>query len=74
MRFYLFPMLVFGAFLLVKAPELLEKRLHTRESQSEQKLVILLSALLFVAVFVIAGLDYRRRKSSRRRASRLYGV
>lgn len=53
------PMLIFGAFLLVKAPELLEKRLHTRESQSEQKLVILLSSLLFVAVFVIAGLDYR---------------
>lgn len=53
------PMLIFGAFLLVKAPELLEKRLHTRESQSEQKLVILLSSLLFVAVFVIAGLNYR---------------
>ena len=53
------PMLIFGAFLLVKAPELLEKRLHTRESQSEQKLVILLSSLLFVSVFVIAGLDYR---------------
>ena len=53
------PMIVFGAFLLAKAPKLLEKRLHTRESQSEQKLVILLSSLLFVAVFVIAGLDYR---------------
>ena len=52
-------MIVFGAFLLAKAPKLLEKRLHTRESQSEQKLVILLSSLLFVAVFVIAGLDYR---------------
>lgn len=53
------PMLIFGALLLAKAPDLLEKRLHTRESQSEQKLVILLSSLLFVAVFVIAGLDYR---------------
>lgn len=53
------PMIIFGAFLLVKAPDLLEKRLHTRESQSGQKLVVLLSSLLFVAVFVIAGLDYR---------------
>ena len=57
--FLFIPMIVFGAFLLAKAPKLLEKRLHTRESQSEQKLVILLSSLLFVAVFVIAGLDYR---------------
>lgn len=53
------PMLIFGAYLLAKAPDLLEKRLHTKESQSGQKLVILLSSLLFVAVFVIAGLDYR---------------
>lgn len=53
------PMICFGVVLLVKEPELLEKRLHTKESQSEQKLVIILSSLLFVAVFVIAGLDYR---------------
>ena len=53
------PMICFGTVLLTKAPELLEKRLHTKESQSEQKLVILLSSLLFVTVFVIAGLDYR---------------
>lgn len=53
------PMICFGAVLLARAPELLEKRLHTKESQSEQKLAILLSALLFVAVFVIAGMDYR---------------
>lgn len=53
------PMPVVGAVLYVKAPELLEKRLNSREQEPEQKRVILLSALVFVAGFVLAGLDFR---------------
>lgn len=53
------PMPAVGLVLLVKAPGLLEKRLHTREREREQKLVILWSALIFVAGFVLAGLDFR---------------
>ena len=53
------PMFVMGAALLVKAPELLAKRLNTREKETEQKSVIVLSALVFVVGFVIAGLDFR---------------
>ena len=52
------PMPVVGAVLYVKAPELLEKRLNSREQEPEQKRVILLSALVFVAGFVLAGLDF----------------
>jgi len=53
------PMLILGAVLLLKAPELLEKRLSNRESESAQKRVVALSGLMFVAGFVLAGLDFR---------------
>lgn len=53
------PMLVLGIVLLFKSPELLEKRLNAKEEQGEQQKVVGLSALLFLAGFVIAALDYR---------------
>ena len=53
------PMLVLGAVLFVKAPALLEKRLRSRENQAEQKQVVGLAALMFLAGFVLAGLDFR---------------
>lgn len=53
------PMLIVGAVLLVKNPELLRKRLKARENEVEQKRVIFLSGLMFVAGFAVAGLDYR---------------
>ncbi|NLH30859.1 MAG: isoprenylcysteine carboxylmethyltransferase family protein, partial [Firmicutes bacterium] len=39
--------------------ELLRKRLKARENEVEQKRVIFLSGLMFVAGFAVAGLDYR---------------
>lgn len=53
------PMLVLGAVLLIKAPELLEKRLSAKEKESTQKGVVAASGLLFFVGFVIAGLDHR---------------
>ena len=53
------PMLVLGAVLLIKAPELLEKRLSAKEEESTQKGVVAASGLLFFVGFVIAGLDHR---------------
>ena len=52
------PMPVVGVVLYVKAPELLEKRLNSREQEPEQKRIILLFALVFVAGFVLAGMDF----------------
>lgn len=52
------PMLIVGAVLLVKSPALLEKRLNAKEEQSEQKAVLALSGLMFLAAFVLAGLNY----------------
>ena len=53
------PMLIFGTVLLFKSPALLEKRLDAKEKESAQKGVLAAAALLFVAGFVVAGLDHR---------------
>lgn len=53
------PMLVLGTVLLIKSPALLEKRLGIKEKENTQKGVVAISGLLFVAGFVVAGLDFR---------------
>lgn len=53
------PMLIVGVILFVKSPELLQKRLDAKEKENTQRGVVALSGLLFIAGFVIAGLDYR---------------
>lgn len=53
------PMLTLGIILSIKAPDLLEKRLNAREKQNTQKGVVAASGFLFVAGFVVAGLDFR---------------
>lgn len=53
------PMLGAGLILLKKNPELLKKRLSAKEEQNEQKLVVLFSGIMFLAVFIIAGLNFR---------------
>ncbi len=53
------PMLIVGAALLLRRPDLLRKRLEARESEPEQKKVLAWSAAMFLAAFVAAGLDCR---------------
>ena len=53
------PMLALGTVLLVKKPELLEKRLRSKEKEGAQKGVVGAAALMFVAGFAVAGLDAR---------------
>ncbi len=55
------PMFLLGVWLMVKNPELLEKRLKSKEDESEQKKVISLSLILFIVGFVVSALDYRFR-------------
>ena len=52
-------MIILGTVLLIKAPELLEKRLGAKEKENTQKGVVALSGLLFLVGFIVAGLDYR---------------
>ena len=53
------PMFVAGLVLMKKNPDLLRKRLNAKEEQAEQKTVIALSGLMFLAAFLLAGLNRR---------------
>lgn len=53
------PMLAAGVVLLLKNPVLLQKRLDAKETEAEQKAVIALSGLVFIAAFLAAGLSFR---------------
>ena len=53
------PMFIAGIWLMIRQPELLRKRLDAKEKQGEQKWVVALSGLMFIAVFVVAGLSRR---------------
>ena len=53
------PMFVAGLVMLAKSPAFLEKRLDVKEKRSAQQGVVKLSGLMFIAGFVVAGLDFR---------------
>ena len=53
------PMLIAGFVMLAKSPEFLKKRLDAKEKQGKQKGVVAVSGMMFVAGFVVAGLDFR---------------
>ena len=53
------PMFIAGLVMMKKSPDLLRKRLDAREEQAEQKAVIALSGLMFLAAFPVAGLNSR---------------
>ena len=53
------PMFLAGIVMMIKSPELLRKRLDAKEKESEQKQVVALSGLMFIAGFILAGLNFR---------------
>lgn len=53
------PMFIAGIVLMINNPELLKKRLNGKEKELEQKLVLMLSGLMFALGFLVAGLNFR---------------
>ena len=53
------PMFLAGLVMMAKAPDLLRKRLNAKEEEGEQRTVVALSGIMFIAAFVIAGLGPR---------------
>lgn len=53
------PMLVAGIIMFCKSPDFLKKRLDAKEKQGTQKGVVAWSGLMFIAGFMVAGLDFR---------------
>ena len=59
MGLFFIPMFIAGIIMMVKSPNLLRSRLNAKEKESEQREVVLLSGLMFLSGFIIAGLNYR---------------
>ena len=53
------PMFLAGLVMMSKNPNLLKSRLNAKEKEREQSLVVKLSGLMFLAGFIVAGLDFR---------------
>ena len=53
------PIFFVGVVLFIKDKELLKKRLNAKEKQQEQKSVLLLTVIILIAGFIIAGLDFK---------------
>ena len=53
------PMAVMGVVMFIRSPELLEKRLASKEKESAQKGVVGISAIMFLGGFIISALDFR---------------
>lgn len=53
------PMLIVGIILSISNPNLLKRRLESKEKEATQKEVILLSGIMFLLGFIIAGFNYR---------------
>ena len=53
------PMFVAGVVMMFKNPDLLKKRLNAKEEEREQKYVVVLSGVMFLAAFIVAGLNFR---------------
>ena len=58
------PMLIMGIVMWLWCPDLLRRRLDSKEKRNTQQGVVKFSGLLFIIGFVIAGLDYRLGWSS----------
>ena len=53
------PMFIAGVIMMAKAPNLLKSRLNAKEKEKDQKEVVLLSGIMFLFGFIVAGLSYR---------------
>ncbi|MBR5479055.1 MAG: isoprenylcysteine carboxylmethyltransferase family protein [Clostridia bacterium] len=53
------PMFLAGIVLVVCNPALLKKRLDNKEKESDQKIVVALSGVMFILGFILAGLSFR---------------
>lgn len=53
------PMFIVGIITFFKSPELLKRRLNAKEEENEQKVIVLISGVMFLFAFVLAGLNFR---------------
>lgn len=56
---FFIPAFILGLVLLIAKPELLAKRLNTKETEPGQRRVLAFSSLIFAASFLLCALDFR---------------
>ena len=53
------PMFIAGIIMMIQSPDLLRRRLNNKEKEGPQKVIVLLSGLMFIGGFLVAGFNYR---------------
>ena len=53
------PMFIVGIILMIKSPDLLRKRLNSKEKESDQGILLMVCGVMFICGFVVSGLNYR---------------
>ena len=53
------PMFIVGVLLMIKSPNLLRKRLNSKEKESKQEVLVLFAGIMFICGFIVSGLNYR---------------
>ena len=53
------PIFIVGIILMIKSPDLLRKRLNSKEKESEQGILLMVCGVMFICGFVVSGLNYR---------------
>ena len=53
------PMFIVVIILMIKSPDLLRKRLNSKEKESEQGILLMVCGVMFISGFVVSGLNYR---------------
>ena len=59
MELLFIPMVFVGFIMFFKNPDLFRSRLNAKEKEDDQKVIIILSGIMFIVGFIVAGLDYR---------------
>ena len=58
------PMIIMGAVMLIKSPDLLKRRLEAKEEKGTERGVVALSGLVFLLGFILSSFDFRYDWSS----------
>ena len=57
--YYIYFNILLKQSLMIKSPDLLRKRLNSKENESEQEVLVLFAGIMFICGFIVSGLNYR---------------
>ena len=57
--YYIYFNILLKQSLMIKSPDLLRKRLNSKEKEAEQEVLVLFAGIMFICSFIVSGLNYR---------------